>query len=146
MSFMPPERSGQKPMNLIDSHQKLGTSINESESLNMASKNLVHCACGFEKTIQVGGTRFSFQEFSTFPHFCKSCGLVEANVAKDPVCCPKCKSTEITAYGEETLSNYKQSGISTIQHFSYRAQHKGNLCPQCNQFTLLIDTANILFD
>jgi hypothetical protein len=112
----------------------------------MASKNRVHCECGFEKTIQVGGTRFSFKDFSTFPHYCKSCGLVEANVANDPVCCPDCQSTDITAYGTETLANYSQSGTSTIQHFLYKAQNKGNLCPQCNEFTLLIDAANILFD
>jgi hypothetical protein len=112
----------------------------------MASKNRAHCACGFEKMIQVGGTRLSFQNFSTFPHFCKSCGLVEANVAKNPVCCPDCQSTDITAYGTETLANYIQSGTSTIQHFLYRAQHKGNLCPQCNEFTLMFDAASVLFD
>ena len=112
----------------------------------MASKNRVHCICGFEKTIQVGGTRFSFQDFSTFPHFCKSCGMVEANVAKDPVRCPECQSTVITAYGTETLANYMQSGTSTIQHFLYKAQHNGNLCPQGNEFTLIFDAANILFD
>jgi len=69
----------------------------------MASKNRAHCACGFEKMIQVGGTRLSFQNFSTFPHFCKSCGLVEANVAKNPVCCPDCKSQNIPAMAQRHL-------------------------------------------
>jgi hypothetical protein len=48
--------------------------------------------------------------------------------------------------GTETLANYVQSGTSTIQHFLYRAQHKGNLCPQCNEFTLMFDAASVLFD
>jgi hypothetical protein len=112
----------------------------------MASKNRAHCVCGYEKMIQVGGIRLSFRDFSTFPHFCKSCGLVDANVAKKPVYCPECQSTDITAYGTETLANYTQSGNSTIQHFLYRAQHNGNFCPHCKEFTLIFEAASVLFD
>ena len=112
----------------------------------MGSSNRVHCSCGFTRTIQVGGTRFGFRKFSSFPHFCTSCGFVEVNVAQTPTTCPTCHGPEVTAYGTKSLAKYPTNEIASIQHFSYATQRFGNLCPYCNEFNLVFEHADILFD
>lgn len=112
----------------------------------MGSTNRVHCSCGFKKTIQVGGTRLGFRKFSSFPHLCNSCGLVEVNVSHSPATCPTCNGSEVIAYGTKSLAKYPTNEINSIQHFSYAAQRAGNMCPQCKEFNLIFEHPDILFD
>ena len=112
----------------------------------MGSANRVHCLCGFQKTIQVGGSRLGYRKFSSFPHICASCGFVEVNVAQTPTTCPKCKGSEVIAYGTNSLAKYPTREIDSIQHFSYAAQRVGNLCPHCKEFNLIFEHADILID
>ncbi len=70
----------------------------------MASVFEARCGCGFHREVTIGGTRRSFLENSLFPFHCKSCGMVEVNVAKLPddcteVTCPQCAQEQAIQYG-----------------------------------------------
>ena len=61
----------------------------------MGSIRKIICPCGFKSQVSVGGTMKSFREYSTFPFYCEKCGLVEVNIEKDELICPKCNSLEV---------------------------------------------------
>ena len=48
----------------------------------MASRHNIHCKCGFNKSIEVGGTMFSFTTHSYFPFYCKGYCLVDVNIVR----------------------------------------------------------------
>lgn len=113
----------------------------------MSSVHNAHCECGFTTTVSVGGLRATFKTKCYFPYYCKSCGLVDVNTAKKKIFCPSCKSTDVIAYGSESISNYTNNEIiPTIQCYQNRAFKHGNLCPQCKKLTLTFEHADVIFD
>ena len=113
----------------------------------MTSIHSVHCKCGFSNSVRVGGTRESFLKECFFPHYCKKCGIVDVNIANKKIFCPICKSTKVIAYGEKSISNYtEQEIIPAVQSFKYRAFKDGNFCPKCEELTLALMHADMIFD
>ena len=61
----------------------------------MGSIRNVACPCGFKAPVTVGGSMRHFHEDSRFPFYCETCGIVDVNVAKDDLYCPKWFDTPI---------------------------------------------------
>ena len=98
----------------------------------MSSTHKAHCQCGFIAFVCVGGLRATFKSKCYFPYYCNSCGIVDVNTANKNLICPKCKTTKVVAYGDKSISNYKNEEIiPSIQCFKNRAFKNGNLCHKC---------------
>lgn len=111
----------------------------------MASRHNVHCKCGFNKSIEVGGTMFSFTTHSYFPFYCKGCGLVNVNIARKKHVCPSCKSQQVNQYGLPPLS-LKSETYKVIMDGDYSASSEGHFCPNCNEFNLIFSESSMLLD
>ena len=70
----------------------------------MGSIRNVACPCGFKSPVTVGGSMRNFLEDSRFPFYCETCGIVDVNVAKDDLYCPKCESRDVKQYGIPPIS------------------------------------------
>ena len=105
----------------------------------------VGCACGYSRSVTIGGGMRDFKTNSCFPHYCKSCGLVDVNVQAQPLACPHCQSQEVVAYGVAPVS-IPSEGYSGVQWGNYSAPRKGNLCPECKQMTLEFQSTFMMFD
>jgi len=127
----------------------------------MGTTYRVFCDCGFKTTINEGGTRDSFQTYSAFPFWCDRCGLIEVNTRRK-IKCPYCKSEEITAYGDESITseehgasladtkviwshdslyedfdgNSNDDGLEDIE-YEIPESNKYSLCPRCRTFRLI---------
>jgi predicted RNA-binding Zn-ribbon protein involved in translation (DUF1610 family) len=117
---------------------------------------LAQCSCGFHEEVTVGGGMSDFEKRSYFPHYCSQCGLVTVNVRNQNIKCPKCGGNVI-AYGDKLMMQgsrwwqfrvlrLKRSSLySEIQWGKYRIPASGNLCPQCQQFTMVFHVS-VMFD
>jgi len=109
----------------------------------------VHCKCGFDSQIILGGSRNSYLEDSSYPYYCKNCGLVSANMAScrddfdKPMNCPICKSDEIIPYGTNELSSTK---IENEIKPDITKHKENNFCPDCKDYSLVIGPLISLFD
>ena len=103
------------------------------------------CECGFKRRVRVGGTMATFREQASFPFYCKTCGLIDINIAAPERICPTCNSTEIVQYGKPPVS-LTSPEISGVQWGEYCAPGMGNLCPQCGKHSLIFTGALLLFD
>ena len=58
------------------------------------------CAgCGFDEETEIGGGLFNSETHSYFPYLCDACGMVSANIAKQPIVCPSDPTHHIKRYG-----------------------------------------------
>ena len=105
----------------------------------------VACPCGFETTVTIGGGMRDHRTNSSFPHYCKTCGMVGVNVMAKPIECPHCHSQEVTAYGVPPVS-IPDEQYSGVQWGNYNAPRSGNLCPQCKEMTLEFTSTIMMFD
>lgn len=112
----------------------------------MGSINRASCECGFSTTVRVGGNMRTHHENSSFPFYCKKCGIVDVNIHGNTKECPFawCKS-EIHPYGLEPVSKGKDR-FPAIQWGDYKAYQEGNLCPKCEKFTMKFGGAELHFD
>jgi hypothetical protein len=100
----------------------------------MSNLYKVNCSCGYRTSTRLGGNRRDFDQNSTFPFYCKKCGLVDINIMKKPICCSSCNSVDIIPYGEPETSLPNEWKM--VQCFDYRAPKEGNFCPKCEKFTM----------
>ena len=113
----------------------------------MGSIRKVSCLCGFQSTAKIGGGMKDFRENSTFPFYCQTCGLVEVNITKDEMRCPKCNSTEVKQYGIPPISDLPETKRGSVYWGDYEAELKGHLCPACKQKTMeFLSAGEIMFD
>lgn len=105
----------------------------------------VECACGYRRSVTIGGGMRNFQTDSRFPHYCKTCGLVDVNVKAMPLQCPSCQAQDIVQYGLPPVS-LPGDGHPSVQWDNYGAYRTGNLCPQCQQMTLEFKEITMMFD
>lgn len=113
----------------------------------MTTTHNLHCDCGFSTIVSAGGLRNSFLQECYFPHYCKTCGIVDVNTALHEINCPKCLSSDINAYGTNELQKKTDNHIiPSIQSFNHSAYKYGNFCPSCKEFTLVIEYPEIYFD
>jgi hypothetical protein len=111
----------------------------------MGSHHQAICPCGFETSVSVGGNQATYIHTSYFPFYCKEHGLISVNY-RGAIECTFCGSKDIQQYGEEPISIKTDERWPTLQSFDYKAYSKGNLCPECKQFTMVFEGANILTD
>jgi len=112
----------------------------------MGSIRNVVCPCGFKSKVTVGGTMKNFLEDSRFPFYCVTCGIVDVNVAKDDLYCPKCESRDIKQYGIPPISNPPLINRGYVSAGNYKADALGHLCPACNKKTMEFTRSEITFD
>jgi len=113
----------------------------------MGSIRKVSCPCGFNSSVKIGGGMRDFRKNSTFPFYCKTCGLVEVNVTREELCCPKCTSKEVKQYGIPPISDLPEIKRGSVSWDNYRAELKGHLCPACKQKTMeFLSAGEIMFD
>jgi hypothetical protein len=105
----------------------------------------VACPCGFSQSVKVSGGMRDFKTNATFPHYCKTCGLVDVNVTASSIECPTCHSQEVAAYGVPPIS-LPFEGYTSVQCREYSAPYSGNLCPQCQKMTLVFTNNVMMFD
>ena len=103
------------------------------------------CACGFRRSVKIGGGMADHRENSAFPFYCKTCGLISINIAKEKRICPSCNSTEITQYGKAPVS-LPGPHHSAVQWGNYQARAVDHLCPQCNKHTMVFSGPSVMFD
>jgi RNA polymerase subunit RPABC4/transcription elongation factor Spt4 len=103
------------------------------------------CECGFRKSVKIGGGMADYRENSAFPFYCKACGLISINIAKEERICPTCKSTEITQYGKEPVS-LPGPHSSALQWGDYEARAIDHLCPKCGKYSMVFGGPSIMFD
>lgn len=73
---------------------------------------VMNCQCGYSTDITIGGNKRNHMSVCIFPHFCKHCGVVNANLYSEVPCCPTCLSSEIIMYGEmEKTKEFSIFGI-----------------------------------
>ena len=111
----------------------------------MSSIHKAECACGYRTSVLVGGTRADFLRESTFPYYCKSCGIVDVNIRDQELHCPDCSSLEISQYGLEPISTRLDDSYAVLQNFNYEAYRYGNLCPKCKKKNLEFKNAEMRF-
>ena len=105
------------------------------------------CPCGFKSIITVGGNMRSFLDYSSFPFYCDCCGLVDVNVAKEDLHCPKCKSINVKQYGIPPISEPPTINRGFVSCNNYKSDHCGHLCPSCKQKTMEFGShGEIMFD
>ncbi len=135
----------------------------------MGSVYEVSCRCGFQAEVTVGGARDWFHDTSYFPFHCKSCGLVQVNVAKVPdevsSCdCPECGTADCTQYGTPPVSRHdlrpkswpskllkkaaeEPSDSATIAWGNRQAALKEHLCPACKEMSMEFSRfPSVMFD
>ncbi len=114
---------------------------------DMGSINRAFCECGFRTTVRVGGNMTTHNENSSFPFYCKKCGIVNMNIHGNITECQFawCKSTDIHPYGKEPISKVTER-YPAIEWGDYKAYHNGNLCPECKKFTLKFGGPEMMFD
>jgi hypothetical protein len=136
---------------------------------DMGSVYQAYCDCGFREDVTVGGTRSSFLEQSSFPFYCRQCGLVSVNIAKLPrgqvvTTCPSCQSSECTQYGIPPVSVHDLRTVpwwkklfkfsksdapatSAIQWGNREASDDGHICPGCREMRLRFSRfPSLMFD
>ena len=104
-----------------------------------------YCECGFEATVEVGGTMGSYLELAPFPHYCKLCGLVSVNTREEPLQCPGCGTTDVACYGRTPISEPGTSEV-VMQDFDRTLTAEHHLCPECKLMTLKFSSPTVLFD
>jgi len=114
----------------------------------MGSKHSAYCGCGFKTEVFVGGSRQGRDD--SFPHYCKTCGIVNVNMTprkNQKKSCPKCKSTDVALYGTHEMSAFIGENYTALQYYSYIAKEFGNYCPKCHKMTLVFDPIpSVIFD
>lgn len=112
----------------------------------MGSIRNVTCPCGFNAPVTVGGSMRHFLEDSRFPFYCEACGIVDVNVAKDDLYCPKCESRDIKQYGIPPISEPPLINRGYVSTRNYQADAKGHLCPACKKKTMEFTLSEMCFD
>lgn len=112
----------------------------------MGSVNRVSCECGFSSTVLIGGNILTYEKDSSFPFYCKNCGIVSVNIHGNTTECSSfwCKS-EIIPYGSESTSKGKDR-FPVTQWGNFKVYHNGNLCPECKKFTMKFGGPEVMFD
>ncbi len=87
-----------------------------------------------------------FREDSRFPFYCRACGIVDVNVAKDDLYCPKCKSRSVKQYGIPPISEPPLINRGYVSTLNYKADAKGHLCPACKNKTMEFTLIEMCFD
>ena len=113
----------------------------------MGSIRKVSCPCGFNSSVKIGGGMRDFRNNSAFPFYCNTCGLVEVNVAKEELCCPKCTAKEVLQYGVPPISDLPETKWGSVSWGNYKAELRGHLCPACKEKTMeFLSAGEIMFD
>ncbi len=111
----------------------------------MAALIEAYCECGFEATVEVGGTMGSYLELAPFPHYCKRCGLVSVNTRAALLQCPGCGTTDVVCYGRTPISEPGSSDV-VAQDFDRTLTAEHHLCPACKLMSLKFSPPSVLFD
>jgi hypothetical protein len=136
----------------------------------MGTCTTMECKCGYSKKVTVGAGRRDFKSVCSFPCYCKICGMVSSNLFADRVVCSNCGTDDIIRYGERQITRKvrflgfhiarldfkewqydprvtKPVGHAVISWLDYRLTVGEHLCPDCRDFSLLINfDYNIYFD
>lgn len=101
-------------------------------------------ACGYTKSVTIGGARSDFATRSFWPIFCEQCAaMTHANIAVSPLSCCDCGSQHVAEYGD----NLCRGGRHSVQRWFDRELTDGDyLCPECRTYTLRFSASGILFD
>ena len=116
------------------------------KNLYMGSIRNVACPCGFKSPVTVGGSMRDFLKDSRFPFYCETCGIVDVNVAKDDLYCPKCESRDVKQYGIPPISEPPLINRGYVSARNYQADAKGHLCPACKNKTMEFTLSEMCFD
>jgi Zn finger protein HypA/HybF involved in hydrogenase expression len=119
----------------------------------MGSSVYAKCPCGFVDEFSIGGGMRDFQERCAFPSLCAKCGrMVEANLLGAPPRCPKCRSTSVTPYDDDSLvgvkGQYEVAGWNMEEELGRQLSLTDGTyrCPKCNALTLRFEHTGICFD
>ena len=104
------------------------------------------CECGLETEITIGAGFSDFPHVCLFPALCRQCErVIEANLAREPVRCPECGTTQVTPYTDPALA--KGDGHSTVAAWGDVELSDGHYhCPACKQMTLHFAPTGLCWD
>lgn len=122
-----------------------------SESPDIASMGSCisfQCSCGYEGTAMVGCGMQTVLTQRLFPYQCTKCrAVISANALKPRPTCPKCRSADITSYGDSSLT--AERGEQTLERIDLKGLineretitplelHNGRYhCPSCKENNL----------
>ena len=128
------EPSLDEARSLAFSRRRDNVTINEA--LSMGHVTGAKCsACGYSKSVSIGGGMLKFREFSTWPVFCDECKtMTSANVMVQPLACLECASESVTKYDADHLV---RGGSKTASQWSSDRLTDGDyFCPQCKTYNL----------
>lgn len=120
----------------------------------MGSSVNAHCDCGFEATkLLIGGGMDNFMTVCSFPVFCKKCQKLRvANLLKQPLKCPKCRSQDVITYDSDELKQPEGGHIVASWNMSDQLSRileltsDKYLCPACKRFTLTFEDGRLMWD
>jgi RNA polymerase subunit RPABC4/transcription elongation factor Spt4 len=113
----------------------------------MGSFHSTSCKCGRKSSVIVGGGMLNFKEDSKFPFYCKKCGLVSVNVQSENLNCPTCGDNDINEYGKPPISIRAETDKYPAIHWgNYKAYRNGNLCPSCEEHSMIFEPSETMFD
>lgn len=105
----------------------------------MGKRIAAFCDCGFSTEFRLGGNQSSFRSEAYFPHYCRTCGLVEVNIAQRGKHCPVCAGDDLQQYGKPPLSPSEPS--SDIQWGDYKLGRTEHFCPACKSHCMNMEIA-----
>jgi RNA polymerase subunit RPABC4/transcription elongation factor Spt4 len=112
----------------------------------MGSQVIASCDCGLQATILIGCGMLDFPNVCLFPAHCKHCKrVVEANLARKPVCCPDCGDADVTSYGDSAPIGADESD-EVARWGELRLKDVPYLCPACERMTLRFSPSGLLWD
>ena len=109
----------------------------------MGGEVRAQCKCGVGATSRVGGGMMDFDTIAYFPCLCNQCqSVVEVNLRAKIPCCPRCQSTDVIPYDDQSL--HFDPGLNSVTNLNLEEEFgrilslKDGLywCPKCREMTL----------
>lgn len=134
----------------------------------MGQQTTASCKCGYSFRCSIGGSKKATPEQTKFPHYCATCGVVNASPYAERRDCPQCHSEPLVRYGIETacrpfyifgfrlrfLDRTIRSWDKTVSipvgevRFmwgEFSVTEGDHLCPGCGEMNLRFDDESVCF-
>lgn len=119
----------------------------------MGSEVIATCECGYRASSLIGGGMMNFMTVCYFPALCERCGeLVQINLFKKRVRCPRCKSSRVRPYDDDDLVD----GVGRREVVSWNVYEelgralsltdRKYLCPSCRKYKLKFKDSGLCWD
>ena len=121
----------------------------------MGLEVIAMCECGLDVIVLIGGGMTNFITTCYFPCLCEAChNIVQVNLLKKTMKCPKYKSSDLISYDDPRLSEFKGQHEVAIWRIFKQGKLARQLlltdgyymCPNCNKLSLRFQSSDMCWD